>query len=49
MPQGHERRGQEGGEEWGRDPETGPQLNLALQPMLVGGNFRPGLGLELRW
>ncbi|MCH7521498.1 MAG: hypothetical protein IIB42_07365 [Candidatus Marinimicrobia bacterium] len=30
-------------------PETGPQLNLALQPMLVGGNFRPGLDLELRW
>ena len=30
-------------------PDTGPQLNLALQPMLVGGNFRPGLGLELRW
>ena len=25
------------------------QANVALQPMIIAGNLRPGLGLELRW
>ncbi len=30
-------------------PESGPRLDLALQPMMVAGSLRPGLNLALRW